>query len=293
MLKEFFDAIFSDKGMSFTLYASVAVIISGIIVICVSICISKKRAYEKENVAICSSRLRAIKKLNKQYQECFFDINPSTVYKKSVNTRAQAEQFNFDTYMNEQIGEHFDELSQLVREVNSNKNKQHEYLESIKKAKSLDPAQDIIDSGVPAERYLDIEKKLINRAVLRPECDSQVVLVVSYISPQGRSTYRRHKNYSIDQLETELKEYQTRQENISFSNIERKKMTPKLRYQVMRRDGHRCVICGRSAKDGVKLEVDHIFPVSKGGKTELNNLRTLCMDCNRGKGSEFIEYGIN
>jgi 5-methylcytosine-specific restriction endonuclease McrA len=38
--------------------------------------------------------------------------------------------------------------------------------------------------------------------------------------------------------------------------------------------------------DGVKLEVDHIKPISKGGKTVLNNLQTLCMDCNRGKSNK-------
>ena len=74
---------------------------------------------------------------------------------------------------------------------------------------------------------------------------------------------------------------------------ERSLMTPKLRYQVLRRDGFRCCICGASSRDGVKLHVDHIKPVSKGGKTEIRNLRTLCDRCNLGKGSSYIEGGIN
>ncbi len=56
----------------------------------------------------------------------------------------------------------------------------------------------------------------------------------------------------------------------------------------MRRDGFKCQICGSTAKDGVKLHVDHIIPVSKGGKTEPKNLRTLCDRCNLGK-SDKIE----
>ena len=35
---------------------------------------------------------------------------------------------------------------------------------------------------------------------------------------------------------------------------------------------------------GVKLEVDHIVPVSAGGTDEMSNLRVLCCECNRGKG---------
>lgn len=60
----------------------------------------------------------------------------------------------------------------------------------------------------------------------------------------------------------------------------------KLRYSVLSRDGFRCQYCGRSPQgDGVKLVVDHIIPVSKGGTNEENNLITACTDCNRGKGS--------
>jgi len=33
----------------------------------------------------------------------------------------------------------------------------------------------------------------------------------------------------------------------------------------------------------VPLEVDHVVPVSKGGKNDMANLITACFDCNRGK----------
>ncbi len=38
------------------------------------------------------------------------------------------------------------------------------------------------------------------------------------------------------------------------------------------------------------LEVDHIFPLSKGGKTEPANLQLLCGHCNRVKGDRTQEY---
>jgi len=65
-------------------------------------------------------------------------------------------------------------------------------------------------------------------------------------------------------------------------DIERKKMTNSLRYDVLHRDGFKCALCGKTQEDD-KLVVDHIFPISKGGKTELDNLRTLCFSCNSGK----------
>ena len=59
----------------------------------------------------------------------------------------------------------------------------------------------------------------------------------------------------------------------------------RLRFKVLRRDNFKCCSCGASpAKDpGVELHVDHIFPWSKGGKTVLENLQTLCSKCNGGK----------
>lgn len=60
-----------------------------------------------------------------------------------------------------------------------------------------------------------------------------------------------------------------------------------LRYRVLKRDSFRCVQCGRSPAIalGVELHVDHIEAFSKGGKTTEANLRTLCKECNLGKGS--------
>lgn len=57
----------------------------------------------------------------------------------------------------------------------------------------------------------------------------------------------------------------------------------RLRWLVMERDGHKCVKCGRSAADGVKLEVDHSYPKIRGGMATMENGQTLCFDCNRGK----------
>jgi hypothetical protein len=59
-----------------------------------------------------------------------------------------------------------------------------------------------------------------------------------------------------------------------------------LRYTVLVRDRFRCVIDGRSpATHPITLHVDHFKPWAGGGETVLENLRTLCSDCNLGKGS--------
>lgn len=68
----------------------------------------------------------------------------------------------------------------------------------------------------------------------------------------------------------------------------RREMPLKLRLKVLQKDNFRCVLCGKSpALDfGTVLHIDHIIPFSKGGETTLNNLRTLCAECNWGKGAD-------
>jgi 5-methylcytosine-specific restriction endonuclease McrA len=59
------------------------------------------------------------------------------------------------------------------------------------------------------------------------------------------------------------------------------------RWKVLCRDNFKCQYCGRSSPE-VELEVDHIFPDSKGGTSSMENLITACRDCNRGKSDSLL-----
>ena len=63
-----------------------------------------------------------------------------------------------------------------------------------------------------------------------------------------------------------------------------RKIADSVRAAVLVRDGGRCRNCRRS----INLEIDHIVPVSKGGKTEESNLQTLCRRCNRRKWKKLV-----
>lgn len=59
-----------------------------------------------------------------------------------------------------------------------------------------------------------------------------------------------------------------------------------LRFAVLNRDGFRCAYCGRGKADGVLLHIDHLVPVARGGRSELDNLVTACASCNLGKSAQ-------
>jgi len=56
--------------------------------------------------------------------------------------------------------------------------------------------------------------------------------------------------------------------------------TPEIKKQILKRDGYKCVVCGRGVEDGVELVVDHKKPKDKGGTNDIDNGETLCMEHN-------------
>lgn len=67
----------------------------------------------------------------------------------------------------------------------------------------------------------------------------------------------------------------------------KEKIPASLRVAILSRDKYSCQMCGRTPPD-VKLCIDHIVPISKGGITEERNLQALCFDCNVGKSNTHI-----
>lgn len=59
----------------------------------------------------------------------------------------------------------------------------------------------------------------------------------------------------------------------------------KLRYQALKLYGAKCACCGRTAKHGCVMHVDHIKPRSKYPHLalEITNLQILCDECNVSK----------
>lgn len=78
-------------------------------------------------------------------------------------------------------------------------------------------------------------------------------------------------------FETTLRKYHVKNQ--------RSLITPELRREIAARDNYTCQICDKYMPDGVGLHIDHIVPVSRGGKTVPSNLQVLCSKCNGSKGN--------
>lgn len=94
----------------------------------------------------------------------------------------------------------------------------------------------------------------------------------SYKCLEARHELLRRTGYSVT-----ISEYQQKEQ--------RSLMTPKLRKEIIERDKYTCQNCGKYMPDGIGIHVDHIIPVSRGGKTIPSNLQVLCAKCNTAKGA--------
>lgn len=73
-----------------------------------------------------------------------------------------------------------------------------------------------------------------------------------------------------------LKSYLHRKNSVRFS-----------KYNVYLRDEYKCVYCGFQGNNQ-NLTIDHHLALSKGGKTNWNNILTACSPCNTKKGNRNI-----
>lgn len=96
---------------------------------------------------------------------------------------------------------------------------------------------------------------------------------VEYINKEDNNTFKEEIIEKDEITKEKIKHKTSRTINLRF------------RFITFKNDNFKCKNCGRSPATDPKitLHVDHVYPWSKGGETVLENLQTLCSDCNLGK----------
>jgi HNH endonuclease len=81
-----------------------------------------------------------------------------------------------------------------------------------------------------------------------------------FLIKMGKGVYKYDPNFVVNR---KLENFTTAQKKIIFE-----------------RDGYKCVICGRGAKEGMELHADHIKAKDFGGEATIENGQTLCSQHN-------------
>lgn len=249
--------------------------------------VSRRKKIEKN-----SSRLKELKRINPGYK-FHLDVVREIPFQRSFPNKRSYDTFNMDDLLIQVINEDKDRFKTIIDSLSDNNDLYSEYKRRVEAISKKNIATDAKKAGVDKKAFVKYENWLMNSNMIKPPLDVTIKCLKYYISPQGKNRYQQVKEYHFN----ELKEYYKKADRISVgrANVqhERAMMTDQLRYDIMKRDGFRCQLCGRTQSDGVKLHVDHIKPVSKGGKTIPSNLRTLCEQCNLGKKDKYDPEGLN
>lgn len=230
--------------------------------------------------------------LNSKYD--FYVLPENWIFCKELNSKTQLDKFNYDHFFEEKIQENWMKMGTLDRQVNENRKLLNRYNEEIHDwVAPLREELFVANLKIPFKKYRKYEEKLVKEVTINPRISIYFICRASYVSPKGRNSYSGERTYTVEDLEAHKQHIEEIAKQKETKTYQRRAMTQSLRYDILKRDHFKCVLCGRSAEDGVKLHVDHIIPVSKGGKTVPSNLRTLCEDCNFGKRDKYDAEGIN
>ena len=245
----------------------------------------------KHRVKSKSTRLKTLNEINTQY--IFHTDIWSLTYNVSTETKRQFDRFDFNGYLQAVIKENKAQYTDMIDKCEENLEKYSDYISKIQLISIGSISKDAKRCGLGVSLYKIIEDKLMKSSTQNPLRNFSVECRLSYISPKGRNHYFKSHIFTYDDIKNAFKNAERQivtKEGIAY---ERALVTDSMRYDILRRDGFRCQICGASQKDGVTLHVDHIVPVSKGGRSVPSNLRTLCERCNMGKSNKYDPNGLN
>lgn len=243
-------------------------------------------------IKVNSKRYTAILNLNKSFNFNFSLQNEYVVYDQ-LNNKQTFDHYNFDKNILNYIDQHSERYRKLLKLSEHNRSLYDEYCKAINNLPPLMTDSEAKKYKIPVNFCQKNELDLIHNNILNPATEIIVVYRIFYISPKGRNAYQDRRIYNETDIINIFSRLKKMEQIKNSKEFQRSRMSKSLRYDVMKRDGFRCQLCGRRASDNIELHVDHIIPVSKGGKTEMKNLRTLCSDCNQGKSDKYDYYGEN
>ncbi|MEL4320310.1 HNH endonuclease [Leifsonia sp. YIM 134122] len=249
--------------------------------------------HRRRVVAKASTALVRLSGLNSTYASQVVTLPPIHLhFADAVSSKAKFDRYDLTALMLRSVLEQEHSIQAEIGARNAATNHYVEYQREVQQlvvsslGRSLHP-------HVSAERFEKIEARLFKRRQMSfPTPTANIRSTVRYTSPQGRNSYSGTLNWDFDELRRGLAAARMERDRQSTAQYlrqrERSLMTPKVRSDILRRDGYRCQMCGATSREGAQLHIDHILPVSHGGTTTPNNLQALCQPCNLGKSNRFV-----
>ncbi len=232
-----------------------------------------------------SVAIKKLEEINKKYN---FFVIPDFNMKHSYDSETFYDNISPEDYLVYQLTYIDKKVEKAMKETLLNKSMYQEYEKEIEDNCEFEHF-DVENYLGNQHRLARVEKKEFEKKIKEPTTEFSIRVKLTLTNING--DYRKRKYNDFDSKEIKYLITLVRQKRGDFylnneiwdaiCRVERGKVTNKMRFSIYNRDNYRCRICGKKAKN---LEVDHIIPIAKGGKSTYENLQTLCHRCNVKKG---------
>ena len=264
---------------------ALAIVVMAVLVICEKNVCDKVRAN--------SRRIAELQSLNEKTKfhpitDCFH------VYKRYDN-KSSYNKIEPAYLMTADIRSKIAFFSDYIAKIQENRSANIQYQTAVEALREKEYIVDYDELKISEGIYKWHEQRLFTKKVMRPVVSCEFTVSMSYSSPKGKVNLSKKGVFNFEDIfacfESVSRTYLDKRTHAQLSAVERGDVSDSLRYDILNRDNFTCVICGASSKQGARLHVDHIIPISKGGKSVPSNLRTLCERCNIGKSNK-IETAV-
>lgn len=240
----------------------------------------------KKFVLIHSKAINKINEINDEYK--FIEI-PKYNMEHSYDNKNFYDDISCQDFLTYQLVSKEEDIKNAIENAEKNYGLFVNYSLDVKECCILD--QYDTENLLKIKKLLSfIEKREFNKIKKSPTVSFTILVLLKLTNIKGVFKQSKKRIFSSKEIleiisklhEKKGKFYLNNEIWQSICRVERGKVTNKLRFAIYKRDNYRCKKCG-SKKN---LEVDHIYPIAKGGKTTFNNLQTLCHRCNVKKGAK-------
>lgn len=264
----------------------ILLIVIGVVYCAVKLIHNRYDKFVKEN----SKAIDGLIALNKEF--VFHSVEPM-YFEHSYDNENFYDSVSEEDYLVEKLT-HLNHSSVMgnARKASENKRLYATYVDRVKKLGQFTLSNDVnvLFANYVAKR----EKKEFESLIQKPCTEFYIIVELFLTQINGRYIEKKMDKFTVDDITDIISSIQNKDGEFyrdprvwdAVCRVERAKVSNKMRFSIYQRDGNRCCKCG-SPYD---LEIDHIFPISKGGKTVYENLQTLCHRCNTKK-SNTIESG--
>lgn len=232
-----------------------------------------------------SKKINALQEINRG--EKFHNIQDRFEIKKFYDNKRNYNNVQPAGIMAHYITNNMEYFSDYFKKIQENSQRFIEYNKKISAIKSMVEKEESERLKISLKEYFWRENRIFEKEKLTPTVNCFFSVQQRYSSRKGRVNLFKSGTYGFNEMyacfESISRTRLDRKTYLELATVERGELSDSLRYDIMRRDNFKCVICGASADIGARLHVDHIIPIAKGGKTVPNNLRVLCERCNIGK----------